>query len=47
MLVYGKNVVNEVLDTNTKIYKVFLEEIHSLPPGKFCPEVFNTAGVGM
>ena len=25
MLVYGKNVVNEVLDNNTKIYKVFLD----------------------
>ena len=25
MLVYGKNVVNEILDTNTKIYKVFLD----------------------
>ena len=25
MLVYGKNVVNEILDNNTKIYKVFLD----------------------
>ena len=25
MLVYGKNVMNEVLDNNTKIYKVFLD----------------------
>ena len=25
MLVYGKNVVNEILDSNTKIYKVFLD----------------------
>ena len=25
MLVYGKNVINELLDTNTKIYKVFLD----------------------
>ena len=26
MLVYGKNTVNEVLDSNTKIYKVFLDK---------------------
>ena len=25
MLVYGKNVINELLDNNTKIYKVFLD----------------------
>ncbi len=25
MLVYGRNVVNEILDNNTKIYKVFLD----------------------
>ena len=25
MLVYGKNVINEILDNNTKIYKVFLD----------------------
>ena len=25
MLVYGRNVVNEVLNNNTKIYKVFLD----------------------
>ena len=25
MLVYGKNVMNEILDNNTKIYKVFLD----------------------
>ena len=26
MLVYGRNVVNEILDSNTKIFKVFLED---------------------
>ena len=25
MLVYGKNVINEILNNNTKIYKVFLD----------------------
>ena len=25
MLVYGKNVVNEILDNNTKVFKVFLD----------------------
>ena len=25
MLVYGKNVVNEILNSNTKVYKVFLD----------------------